>query len=106
MFPTLALDKMFEQMLAGVLNTVINENIDNPYLKAALSPIVDTFSQGILNGSTPESVGQNTYEVVQKMPAKARLPELAQASAQDFSQMYVSHLLQAGQVPNAGLALS
>jgi hypothetical protein len=95
------LGDLLSQIAKNVLTTLIDEEIDSPYLKAALGPVADAFSQGIMQGLTPEAVGQKAVEVSSGMPA------LANVSAQDWQKTYEQYALAASSnVSQAGLSES
>lgn len=89
---------LFSQIAKNVLTTLIDEEIDNPYLKAALGPVADAFSQGIMQGLTPEAVGQKAVE------ASAADPVLSKISAKDWQKVHEQYVLAtASNVSPAGL---
>ena len=42
--------QMFAQITGNLINTALAEKIDNPYARAAIAPVVDTFVQTVLGG--------------------------------------------------------
>lgn len=50
----------------------MDEKIDNPYLKAALTPLIDTFLSGILEGLTSDEMAKQLLDL--NAPEKSNSP--------------------------------
>lgn len=93
------LGDLFSQIAKNVLTTLVEEKIDNPYLKAVLGPVADAFSKGIMDGLTPEAIGQKAAE------ASAGDPVLSKVSPQDWQKIQEQYVLAtASNVSQAGRA--
>jgi len=57
MTPTLLPDT-FRQIITNLLNVTLDDKVDNPYLKATLTPLIDTFLNGILEGLTSDEMAE------------------------------------------------
>lgn len=75
------MNQMFSQMALNVLNVLMEEEVKNPYLKAALAPVVQAFSDGILNGLLPQDMARQ---------AAGQLGKEAPVSEQDLAGFYES----------------
>lgn len=62
MTPTLLPDT-FRQITTNLLNVALDEKIDNPYLKATLTPLIDTFLNGILEGLTSDEMAKRLLDL-------------------------------------------
>lgn len=68
-----------------LVQTAIAEEIDNPYLKATLTALSETFSQGIMDGMSPEQMEEKARNqlaetagvAVSSLPREALIPTMA-----------------------------
>ena len=88
----LNITSLFNQISSGLLQTVINDKIDNPYLKAVLNPLASIFVSGIMNGAGLDAMSAQAAGVIEKTQgdalgvAAAKLPEIP--SALDINPVY------------------
>jgi hypothetical protein len=57
MIPNLLPDTL-RQITTNLLNVTLDDKIDNPYLRAALTPLIDTFLNGVLEGLTSDEMAK------------------------------------------------
>lgn len=48
------------QITTNVLQTLIADQVKNPYLKATLEPVINTFIVGVLQNLDPDTIGRKT----------------------------------------------
>lgn len=62
MTPNLMSDTLCK-IAMNLLNVTLDDKIQNPYLKATLSPLIDTFLNGVLDGVTGDEMARRFSDV-------------------------------------------
>lgn len=85
----------------NLIGVMMNQYVKNPFLKASLTPFVETFVQGIANGICGKTMAQkvtgqlipNSFDQ-QTGDALPGLTPQAEQTAKDLTQMYELAILQ------------
>jgi len=54
--------QMISQVAMSILNAFVSDKIDNPYIKAAIAPLIFNFISGIMQGIDPLEMGAEAYQ--------------------------------------------